>query len=136
VLTGEIPAVPEVPGRRYFGKGDVLRNASLEFGERTVVEIESRFERCSITLGAGTELVVAEAGVLDQCTIAGAGDITLHGRFVESKTPGIVGPRTLSVSARGSLEGTVQQTATPTRFAFEPGCRLRMKIMRPNAIER
>jgi uncharacterized protein YjbI with pentapeptide repeats len=135
-LTGEIPSVPESPGRRYFGKGDVLRNASLEFGERTTVEIDSRFERCSITLGTGTELVVGEAGILDQCTINGAGDITLHGRFVESKNPGIIGPRTLVVSARGTLIGTVQQTQSPTRFAFEPGCRLRMKIMRPNGTER
>jgi hypothetical protein len=135
-LSGELGAQVEIPGRRYFGKGDVLRNASLEFGDRSTVEIESRFERCSITLGSETELVIGEAGVLDQCTINGAGNITLHGRFVQNKIPGIVGPNKLVVSSRGALVGTVQQTDNPTRFAFEPGCRLRMKIVRPNATGR
>src|SRR5262249_35794573 len=39
--------------KRYFGKGDTLGNASLEFGEGCVVEIESRFEKCSINLKDG-----------------------------------------------------------------------------------
>ena len=77
---------------RYFGQGDVLRNATLEFGEGIKVQIESRFEQCSIALGRGAELTVGKSGVLAQCRIEGAGDITLHGRFYERESPGIVGP--------------------------------------------
>ncbi len=115
-------------GRRFFGKGDVLRNANLEFDAGAAVEIESLFEQCTIALGEGTELVVGEAGVLNGCQIRGAGKITIHGKFVERESPGIVGPTQLVVSARGSLVGAVEQPTELTRFAFEPGCMLRMKI--------
>jgi hypothetical protein len=120
----------EVPGRRYFGKGDVMRNAALEFGDNSLVEIESRFEKCSLTLGTGTELVLSEAGVLDSCTISGAGNIIVHGTFLEKKGPSIFGPRRLIVSARGALRATVEQASELTQFAFEPGCRLRLEIVR------
>ena len=59
--------------KRYFGRGDVLRNASLEFGDGAIVEIESLFEQCTISLGKGTELVVGPAGVLSDCQIRGRG---------------------------------------------------------------
>jgi len=117
--------------KRYFGAGDVIRNATLEFAEDAKVEIESRFEHCSIRIGRNTELVVGEAGVLDSCQIAGAGSIAIHGRFFESDSPGIVGPRELIVSARGAVVAAVQQGSEPTLFAFERGCRLRLKIHRP-----
>lgn len=114
--------------KRYFGKGDVLRNANLEFDAGAAVEIESLFEQCSISLGAGVELVVGKSGVLSGCQIKGAGLITIHGKFVERESPGISGATQLSVSAGGSLVGAVEQPAEYTRFAFEPGCMLRMKI--------
>jgi uncharacterized protein YjbI with pentapeptide repeats len=114
--------------KRYFGKGDVLRNAHLEFDAGAAVEIESLFEQCSITLGVGTELTVGKAGVLSGCQIRGAGKITVHGKFVERESPGIVGVMQVVVSSGGSLVGAVEQPADLTHFAFEPGCMLRMKI--------
>src|SRR5262249_52754164 len=86
LLTGPAPAAPPPPpvrgdAVRYFGQGDVLRNATLEFGEGIKVQIESRFEHCSIGLGRGAELTVGKSGVLAQCHIEGAGNIVLHGRF-------------------------------------------------------
>jgi uncharacterized protein YjbI with pentapeptide repeats len=116
------------PGKRYFGKGDVLRNAHLEFDSGASVEIESLFEQCTIALGKGTELVVGKSGVLSGCQIKGAGLITIHGKFVERESPGIVGATQLVVTAGGSLVGAVEQPPEQTRFAFEPGCMLRMKI--------
>src|SRR5204863_9148553 len=118
-------------GRRYFGRGDVLRNATLEFGAGAHVEIDSVFEGCSIKLGTGTVLVVGEAGVLADCQISGDGEITVHGHFFERESPGIVGVRALVVTSRGALVASLQQPATPTRFAFERGCRLRLKVIKP-----
>jgi uncharacterized protein YjbI with pentapeptide repeats len=114
--------------KRYFGKGDVLRNAHLEFDSGASVEIESLFEQCSIALGEGTELVVGKAGTLSGCQIRGAGKLTIHGKFIERESPGITGVNQLVVTAGGSLHGAVEQPADLTRFAFEPGCILRMKI--------
>jgi len=114
--------------KRYFGKGDVLRNAALEFDAGALVEIESLFEQCTIALGDGTELVVGKSGTLSGCQIRGAGKLTINGKFIERETPGIVGVTQLVVSAGGSLVGAVEQPADNTRFAFEPGCYLRMKI--------
>ena len=122
------PAAGPGPGKRYFGKGDVLRNAHLEFDSGASVEIESLFEQCTIALGKGTELVVGKSGVLQGCQISGSGLITIHGKFVEREAPGISGATQLLVSAGGSLIGAVEQPAEYTRFAFEPGCMLRMKI--------
>jgi uncharacterized protein YjbI with pentapeptide repeats len=114
--------------KRYFGKGDVLRNAHLEFNAGASVEIESLFEQCTIALGDATELVVGKSGVLSGCQVRGAGRITVHGKFVERESPGIAGATQLVVSAGGSITGAVEQPAELTRFAFEPGCILRMKI--------
>jgi hypothetical protein len=96
------------------------------------VEIESLFEQCTIALGKGTELVVGKSGVLQGCQISGSGLITIHGKFVEREAPGISGATHLLVSAGGSLTGAVEQPAEYTRFAFEPGCVLRMKIRQKN----
>ena len=116
--------------RRYFGKGDVLRGATLEFDDGATVEIESRFEQCTISLGRGTELVIGESGVLAGCHIKGAGNITVHGQFFEREAPGIVGASQLTVTAGGALVGAVEQPEGAfTNFAFEPGCKLRMQIM-------
>lgn len=116
---------------RYFGKGDVLRDATLEFGQNSVIHIDSRFENCSIALGDGAELTIGEPGVLKNCEIVGNGKITVHGRFFERSSPGIVGARSIVVSARGALVGGIEQATEATVFAFEPGSRLRVKILRP-----
>jgi hypothetical protein len=39
-----------------------------------------------------------------------------------------VGVSQLIVTRGGSLVGAVKQPTEPTRFAFEPGCRLQMRI--------
>src|SRR4029079_27248 len=95
------PAGGAPVARRYFGHGDVLRNATLDLDAGARVEIDSLFENCSINLGEGTELVVGSSGVLADCRIAGGGSITIHGQFFEKEAPGIVGPR----EVRGSREG-------------------------------
>src|SRR4030095_10188686 len=107
--------------KRYFGRGDVLRNANLEFGEAAYVEIESRFEQCSIALGQGAELIIGPNGVLSECQITGGGNITVHGQFYEGTSPGILNPKQLVVSAAGSVVSAVAQPAEKTHFAFEPG---------------
>jgi hypothetical protein len=137
LLSGQAPAARPADdrsaNRRYFGRGDVLRNAALQFDEGATVEIESLFEQCTIALGRGTELIVGSDGVLSGCQITGAGNITINGKFFE-KTEGkkngaaIVGAHQLVVTASGALVGAVQQPPELTRFAFEPGCQLRMKI--------
>jgi uncharacterized protein YjbI with pentapeptide repeats len=116
---------------RYFGKGDVLRDATLEFGEGSVIQVDSRFENCSIALGEGAELTIGEPGVLKNCSIIGRGNIIVHGRFFERASPGIVAPRSLLVSTHGAVVGSIEQTQESTAFAFEPGCRLRVKILQP-----
>src|SRR5262249_36812153 len=79
--------------RRYFGRGDVLRNAALQFDAGAQIEIDSLFQNCTIELGDRTELVIGPSGVLVDCEIVGAGNVTVHGKFFERKSPGIVGPR-------------------------------------------
>jgi hypothetical protein len=144
VLSGELPAPStrestRSANHRYFGRGDVLRNASLQFDEGATVEIESLFEACTIALGRGTELLIGPDGVLSGCQITGAGNITINGKFFEatggggrknnnSNGPAIIGAHQLVVSATGALVGAVQQPQELTRFAFEPGCQLRMRI--------
>jgi len=94
------------------------------------VEIDSLFQNCAINLGDGTELVVGESGVLADCQIFGGGSVTVHGHFFERESPGIVGPRELVVSGKGALVASVQQSPELTKFAFERGSRLRVKILR------
>ena len=139
ISNGEIPSLlggvaaraPAAPAaRRYFGHGDVLRNATLAFDAGARVEIDSLFENCSIQLGEGTELVVGDSGVLADCTVSGGGAITINGQFFERESPGIVGARELTVSRQGALVASVQQSAELTRFRFERGSRLRVKIVK------
>jgi uncharacterized protein YjbI with pentapeptide repeats len=119
------------PKMRYFGKGDVLRDATLDFGNGSVIHIDSRFENCLINLGQDAELTIGKAGVLKGCEIVGAGRITVHGRFFERASPGISGARSLSVTSSGAVVGGLEQAEEATLFAFEPGCRLRVKILKP-----
>jgi hypothetical protein len=139
VLMGQVASRPAADdrsaNRRYFGRGDVLRNASLQFDEGATVEIESLFEQCTIALGRGTELVIGSDGVLSGCQITGAGNITINGKFfekTETKKSGsgvaISGAHQLVVTSTGALVGAIVQPPELTRFAFEPGCQLRVKI--------
>jgi len=131
LLSGARAAVTGAPAsRRYFGHGDVLKNATLAFEPAAKVEIDSLFENCTIQLGEGTELVVGDAGVLADCNITGGGSITINGQFFEKQSPGIVGPRELTVSEKGALVASVQQSPGLTRFRFERGSRLRVKIVK------
>jgi len=113
---------------RYFGRGDVLKGATLRLEAGARVEVESLFEQCTIELGEGTELVVGSGGILSDCTVVGHGSIQIAGKFYERKSPGIVGPTQLVVSAGGCLVAEVEQAVEATRFAFEPGSNLRVKI--------
>jgi uncharacterized protein YjbI with pentapeptide repeats len=116
---------------RYFGRGDVLRNAVLQFDPGAHVEIDSLFQNCTINIGDQTELIIGASGVLADCEIVGAGSVTVHGKFFERQSPGIVGPRVVSVSAKGALVSAVAKHTESTRFAFENGCQLRVKILGP-----
>jgi len=121
----------DAPPKRHFGEGDVLRNAALEFGEKSVVEIESRFENCQIVLQDGAQLTLGPHGTLEDCSITGAGEIVLQGSFVQKDSqPSIVGPKRLIVMKTGSLTGCVEQHAQLTQFGLEKGCSLNMKIIR------
>ncbi len=116
---------------RYFGKGDVLSNATLMFGEGSVVDIESRFENCKIELNQGAHLTIGRHGVMNGCKIAGPGEIVVEGEFsVDETSPSIIGPTRLSVGAAGALSAIVKQASGETGFAFESGCYLRLKIQR------
>jgi hypothetical protein len=131
LLSGRKLSLPPGPAARYFGKGDVLRDATLVFEPGSVIQIDSRFENCSLALGDGAELTIGEPGVLRNCQITGAGQITVHGRFFERSSPGIAGAKSVVVSARGAIVGGIEQAPESTVFAFEPGSRLRVKILRP-----
>jgi uncharacterized protein YjbI with pentapeptide repeats len=136
VLTiGAVTTTPAVDDsrRRYFGRGDVLRNATLSFDAGSQVEIDSLFQNCTINVGIETELVIGPSGVLADCEIIGAGCITVHGKFFERGSPGIVGARKLIVSSRGAVVAAVAQSGEPTGFAFQSGCQLRVKIIPPGA---
>jgi uncharacterized protein YjbI with pentapeptide repeats len=124
-------AAPTDQAKRFFGKGDVLRNATLEFGDQSVVEIESRFENCAIALAPGAVLTLGKHGVLQGCQVVGFGEIVIHGEFRENgKGPGIVGPKRLIVRKDGCVVSAVQQAPKLTEFGFEQGCRLRLKIQK------
>ncbi|HMV99635.1 MAG TPA: pentapeptide repeat-containing protein [Acidobacteriota bacterium] len=122
------PVAPSTGNRRYFGRGDVLRDAKLEFDTGSIVEVEGRFLKCSITLGDGAQLIIGKEGLLDGCRISGNGIIIVYGRFIEDSAPGIDGAKQLIVGATGSVKGMIKQPPSLTQFAFEPGCFLRLKI--------
>ena len=123
-------ASPSGKQRRFFGQGDVLRNAELDFREGATVHIESAFENCAIHLSADSELVLGDKGSMKDCTISG-GRLTIHGRFEQGEQPGLVEPQRLVVSSTGVVASTLKQPQAPTEFAFERGCRLRIEIQKP-----
>lgn len=117
------------PNRRFFGAGDILKNATLEFRENSIVEVESTFEKCMIGLRDGARLVIGPNGSLRSCQITGAGEVVIHGTFIENgSSPGIVGPRRFIVGKDGKVAGTVKQAPELTVFAFERGCALNLAI--------
>jgi hypothetical protein len=99
-------------------------------GDGARVEIDSLFENCVVQLGPGTSLVVGKTGVLADCRILGGGDITIHGQFFERESPGIVGPRALTVTSEAAVVASVEQAPALTHFAFERGSRMRLKILK------
>jgi uncharacterized protein YjbI with pentapeptide repeats len=122
-------ALNSVRSKRFFGQGDVLRGATLEFSEDCQVEIESYLENCTIHLGHGSTLTVGSKGVLEGCQIVGSGDIVIAGEFIEGGvSPGIVGARRLHVAQTGTVIAAVQQASTLTEFGFEHGCSLSLRI--------
>jgi len=133
LLSGLTPITSEAQGERYIGPGDVVREASLRFAEGARARIDGRCERCAIHLGDGAELVIGEGGILADCTVEGSGRIVVEGRFYEGRTPGIVGPRELIVRSRGVVVAAVKQGSELASLAFEPGSRLRMKVLRPES---
>jgi uncharacterized protein YjbI with pentapeptide repeats len=126
-ISGGFSAQP----KRFFGRGDLLRNATLEFSEDSEVEIESYFEKCTIALGPRAKLIIGFHGVLAGCQIVGTGEIVVLGSFHETGlSPGIVGPSRLVVGKTGTLVTAVQQPSTLTEFGFEHGCLLSLKILK------
>jgi uncharacterized protein YjbI with pentapeptide repeats len=124
-----MPATVAWGARRYFGQGDILRNATLEFDKEAEIEIESYFENCSILLGPGARLTIGPAGVLAGCQIVGEGEIVILGKFYEKDhRPGIIGPLRLFVAETGTAVTMVQQPMTLTQFGFEHGCALSLTI--------
>jgi hypothetical protein len=118
--------------KRFYGQGDVLRNATLEFSEKSQIEIESSLEMCTIILGKGTTLTIGPKGVLTGCQIIGGGEIVVLGTFYENGvSPGIRDPSRLIVGKTGVVSGVVQQPLSLTQFAFEHGCSLSLKILKP-----
>jgi uncharacterized protein YjbI with pentapeptide repeats len=126
-----VPAVKEDARNRYFGRGDILRDAELSFDDGARVEIDSLFQNCTIRIGAATQLIVGVSGVLADCQIVGAGTVTVNGKFFERESPGIIGLKQLSVSQRGVVQSSVAHSPERTQFAFESGCQLRLKIIGP-----
>jgi hypothetical protein len=132
LLSGEVTSkngAAALAGVRYFGRRDVLKGATLDFGEGAQVEIESVFQECTIHVGRGTEVVVKDVGVLSDCQILGPGNLTVLGHVFGSKgKPSIVGASQLIVRKAGGLDCAIEQAEPATRFAFEPGSRLRVRI--------
>jgi len=106
----------------------VLKNAELEFSEGSSVEVRGRFENCVVTLGAGAELRIGPGGLLRDCRITGEGVVLVHGRLLNRAKNTPVTARVFLVGAEGTAVGTVQQPAGKPRFAFDPGCVLRLRI--------
>lgn len=133
-ISGIAPIVPRIQPpqpdvRRPFGRGDVLRDATLGFDARLPVEIEGLLQNCTVELGEGARLTIGPGGTLVDCRVIGGGSITVQGKFFEGQSPGIVRPRALVVRAGGCVDSAVEQADTHTKFGFESGCNLRLRIL-------
>jgi len=121
-------AVPAESRTRFFGPGDVLRNAEFEIGDGSAVEVQGRLENCKIILGEDARLTIGEAGVLRDCRVAGPGGLYVHGQIRNGSDEALTMPKVFFVGASGSVVATIQQPSGLTRFGFEPGCSVRLKI--------
>ncbi len=121
-------AAPSDPGTRFFGPGDVLKNAELEFSEGSTVEVQGQFENCKIVLGEDARLTIGQSGVLRDCRVAGQGVIFVHGQMLNGNGKALTTPKVFFVGASGTAVGTIKQPPGLTQFGFEPGCSLRLKI--------
>jgi uncharacterized protein YjbI with pentapeptide repeats/cytoskeletal protein CcmA (bactofilin family) len=127
-ITGALRDTVPPEERRYFGRSDTVKNASFDFGTNARVEIDSRLEGCTITLGPGAELVVGQAGALLDCQVKGGARLIVHGRVFEREAPAIQGTGAILIGATGQMQGSVAQAAGGTRFGFEKGSKLRLDI--------
>ena len=127
-ITGALRDAVPAEERRYFGRSDTVKNASFDFGNNARVEIDSRLEGCTITLGPGAELVVGQAGALLDCQVKGGARLIVHGRVFEREAPAIEGTGAILIGATGSMQGSVAQAEGGTRFGFEKGCKLRLEV--------
>jgi uncharacterized protein YjbI with pentapeptide repeats len=116
---------------RYVGKGDVLKNAVLEFGAGADIAIDGHLEGCHIRLASDAHLRIGETGQLIGCQIVG-GLIEIQGLFLERERCGLVFPKQLLVSQSGAVDTTIEQPMGHTRIGFERGCRLRLRIQNPD----
>lgn len=130
VTSAPAPRAPEGPSTRYFGPGDVLKNADLEFGPNSTVHVEGSFDTCDIKLAEGAELLVGPTGLVRDCTIRGAGRITVEGRLVNEGEERSVSAAVFVVRKSGLAVTRFVQPRDATRFGFEPGCVLRLDIKR------
>ncbi len=104
--------------KRYFGKGDVLRNAHLEFDSGASVEIESLFEQCQHRPGRGHRARGRQGrGPRRAAESRAPARSPSTASSSSEKSPGITGVRQLVVSAGGSLVGDGRAAAdiTPVR---------------------
>ena len=119
------------PGRlkRYFGKGDVLRNAHLEFDAGASVEIESLFEQCTIALGDGDGARGRQGRRALRVPDQGRGQDHDPRQVRRAREPRHRRRHAAHRQRRaGRSSARWSSRAEQTRFAFEPGCMLRMKI--------
>jgi hypothetical protein len=122
------PVSPASPGSRFFGEGDVLKNAELEFSAGSTVEVDGRFESCTIKLGDDAQLKIGRSGVMRDCRIEGEGIILVHGQMLNHASESLAIPKVFFVASTGTAVGTIKQPRGLTRFGFEPGCNLKLKI--------
>ena len=106
------------------GQGDI--EAMTRLGKRLLVGY-----RAPVRPDEGTELIIGKNGVMRGCQVRGGGKLIVNGTFIERASPGLDGISELVVSSEGSIVSALAQPPDHTRFAFEPGCILRMKIMKP-----
>lgn len=118
---------------RYFGHGDILKNATLHFDSLAKVEIDSMFENCKIHLADGARLTVGNRGFLNNCQIFGGGNVAVNGVLFEKDGPAVNEVRELKVGSQGTLVSTVKQHPDQTRFLFEKGSRLQLRVLEQEA---
>lgn len=121
-------APPE--NERYFGAGDVLKNAELRYESGTEVRIDGQFDNCTLKLAAGATLHLSPSAILNNCRIVG-GTLRLEGTFLAPNQVGLECPQLLAVSKQGAVSTSLRQVPGGTIFDFARGCRLRLRLLSP-----